>query len=70
MTYIKSLVPCAALALLLLPPTTLAAECKGMKQSKCESAKNCTYVKGYKTKTGTKVSAYCRNASKKSSKSK
>ena len=61
--------PAVALSLLLLSPgVSLAAECKGMKKSKCEKASQCTYVKGYTTKSGTKVSAYCRNKGKTSSK--
>ena len=56
--------------LLMLPmQTTVAAECKGMQKSKCEKANHCTYVKGYTTKSGTKVAPYCRNKSKQSTKS-
>ena len=52
-----------------LPSAAQAAECKGMSQSKCEKADQCTYVKGYKTKSGNKVAAYCRNKGKSSSSS-
>lgn len=41
-----------------------AAECKGMKKSACERSTSCTWVDGYKTKTGNKVASYCRKASK------
>lgn len=47
-------------------PST-AAECKGMGQSKCEAASRCSWIKGYATKTGTKVKGYCRSKPSKSS---
>jgi hypothetical protein len=37
-----------------------AAECKGKSKSACGSDASCTFVKSYKTKTGTKVDGYCR----------
>jgi len=69
-TLTRRILQTLALSLCLLSSgTTMAAECKGMKKSKCENASQCTYVKGYTTKSGTKVSAYCRNKGKSSSKS-
>lgn len=61
-----------AVSLALAVPSAGAAECKEMSQSQCEKSSSCSYVKGYKTKTGTKVDAYCRNkgGKKKSSSSK
>jgi len=52
-----------------LPSAAQAAECKGMSQSKCEKASQCSYVNGYKTKSGNKVAGYCRNKAKSSSSS-
>ena len=39
----------------------LSAECKGKSQSDCESDSSCTWVNGYKKKTGSSVDSYCRN---------
>lgn len=57
-------------ALMLASGTASAAECKGMTKTACTKATACTWVKGYTTKTGTKVDSYCRNAGKKASKKK
>ena len=46
-------------------PSLAQAECKGMSKSACERASQCSYVKGYTTKSGSKVAAYCRNKAKK-----
>ena len=60
-----------ALALALAAPgTSLAASCKEMSQSKCDKSDSCSWVNGYKTKSGTKVKGYCRNKAKSSSDSK
>ena len=68
MQRVSKWLPATALSLFLLSPgVSLAAECKGMQKSKCEKASQCTYVKGYTTKSGTKVSSYCRNKGKSSS---
>lgn len=38
-----------------------AKACKELSKNQCESSTSCSFVKGYTTKTGTKVSAHCRN---------
>jgi len=52
-----------------MPTAAQAAQCKGMSKSKCEKTEQCTYVNSYKTKSGNKVAAYCRNKGKSSSSS-
>lgn len=60
----------AALLVSFAVATGAQAECKGMSKSKCEKSTSCTYVKGYtNSKTGKKVSAYCRNKGKSGSSS-
>ena len=44
-----------------------AAQCKGLSQSKCEGAAECSWVKSYKSKSGNTVDAYCRSKPSKSS---
>ena len=44
-----------------------ASACKGKSQSSCEAASDCSWIKGYKKKDGSKVSAYCRAKPGKSS---
>ena len=54
------------LSILLFSGNIFAKSCKEMSKSTCTTASSCTWVKGYTTKKGNKVSAYCRNkASKK-----
>ncbi|CCQ75577.1 exported protein of unknown function [Magnetospira sp. QH-2] len=52
----------ALLGFLLAPQPAEAANsaCKGLSSSACGSKSACTWVDGYTTKKGTKVSAYCR----------
>jgi len=38
-----------------------AAACKGLSKSKCAAKSACSWVSGYTTKKGAKVSAFCRN---------
>ena len=45
-----------------------AKSCKEMSKSSCEKSTSCSWVKGYTTKKGNKVDAYCRNKAKKSAK--
>ena len=47
-----------------------AAECKGLSKTKCEASDSCSWIKGYKTKTGSSVNAYCRAKAGKSTKKK
>ncbi len=53
-----------------LTSTVDAATCKGTAQSKCEKSDSCSWVNGYKTKSGNTVKGYCRNKAKSSSTSK
>ncbi|QFY89981.2 hypothetical protein D5125_11065 [Magnetovirga frankeli] len=47
-----------------------ANECKGLEEKKCLEAEACSWVKGYKTSSGSEVKSYCRNKpSKKKEKS-
>jgi len=41
--------------------TASAASCKGLSKSKCGANSSCSWVGGYTTKKGVKVSAFCRN---------
>jgi len=62
----KMLVPMVGVLMVVLGfPTLAQAECKGMSKSACEKSSQCSYVKGYSTKSGSKISAYCRNKAKK-----
>ena len=55
----------------LLSNPVYAKVCKGMSNSECSSSASCSWIKGYKTKSGSKVNAYCRNkASKKNNEEK
>ena len=51
-----------------LAGSALAADsaCKGVSKSQCVSKDSCSWVEGYTTKKGVKVSAYCRAKSAKS----
>ena len=51
-----------------LSGSALAADsaCKGISKSQCASKDSCSWVEGYTTKKGVKVSAYCRVKSSKS----
>ncbi|RLJ21853.1 hypothetical protein DJ030_03090 [bacterium endosymbiont of Escarpia laminata] len=53
------------------PLGNAAVDCKGMSQSSCSGNSFCTWVKGYKAKSGKQVKGYCRakpGKAKKSSK--
>ncbi len=54
-------------AILMFSSTITAKECKGMSKSTCSSATSCTWVSGYKTKTGSTIASYCRNKAGKKS---
>ena len=58
----------AAGAFLLLsagaPAIAADSACKGLAKTKCEGASSCSWVKGYKTKEGKNVAAYCRTKGK------
>jgi hypothetical protein len=57
-----------AVAALVLSTPIFAKACKGMSSSSCSKSTSCSWVKAYKTKSGSTVAAYCRNkAGKKSS---
>lgn len=43
-------------------PATAQNTCKGLAKSKCESSSSCSWVSGYKTKSGTAVKSYCRTS--------
>ena len=73
MSTFKKIVLPLSLALSLaigLSGTADAATCKGTAQSKCEKSDSCSWVNGYKTKSGNKVKGYCRNKAKSSGDSK
>jgi len=59
---LKRLVILAALAGFTMSGGTAgaASSCKGLSSGKCDGATACYWVKGYKTKKGTNVSAHCR----------
>jgi hypothetical protein len=65
--------PLAALLLITLflaSPLLLAeSKCKSLEQKRCLKTSGCTWVKGYTTAKGTKVSSYCRSTAKKKKKS-
>lgn len=46
------------------PAFAADSACKGLAQVKCEGASSCSWVKGYKTKEGKNVAAYCRTKGK------
>ena len=56
------------LTFFILTANVSAKSCKGMSQSSCSSSSSCSWVNGYKTKSGSQVSSYCRNKAKKSNK--
>jgi len=61
--------------LLQASPSAAQNTCKGLSQNQCGGSSSCTWVKGYKGKSGKAVNPYCRNkpsksAAKKSSNSK
>ena len=61
-----AIISATAFSLLTISAVHAAAECKGMGQPDCEAAGNqCTWIKGYETKTGNQVKAYCRTKPKK-----
>lgn len=62
---LKSLIAAAAIVGLSGMPSVQAADCKGMSESKCTDSGSCTWVSGYKTKSGKEVASYCRNKSSK-----
>ncbi|WP_153306553.1 hypothetical protein [Desulfogranum japonicum] len=45
---------------------SVAADCKGLEQGKCEDSSSCTWVNSYTTQSGKTVSAYCRKKGGKS----
>ena len=58
-------------SVILLSNPVYAKVCKGMSHSACSQSTSCSWIKGYKTKTGNTVAAYCRNkASKKNNEEK
>ncbi|MET0108028.1 MAG: chromosome partitioning protein ParB [Candidatus Thiodiazotropha sp.] len=60
----KTILNIAVISLLMFQPAAHAAkQCKGLSKSSCNASGNCTWVNSYKTKTGTKVGAYCRTKS-------
>ncbi|MBW9265456.1 MAG: chromosome partitioning protein ParB [Candidatus Thiodiazotropha sp. (ex. Lucinisca nassula)] len=60
----KTILNIVVISLLIFHPAAHAAkQCKGLSKSSCNTSGNCTWVNSYKTKTGTKVGAYCRTKS-------
>ena len=59
---IKSIIPAVFILVVLLFGTSAlaAGKCKDLSRSQCTANDSCTWVKGYTTKTGKKVAAYCR----------
>ncbi len=67
---VSALASSIALLLFVSSSAALAASpCKGLAKGKCESSASCSWVSGYTTDKGKKISAYCRAKSGKSSKS-
>ena len=64
--WILSLALLLALSFAGMGSALAANACKGLSQSKCGSSSSCSWVDGYTTKKGTKVSSYCRAKSSKS----
>jgi hypothetical protein len=64
--------PLAALLLITLflasPPVLAESKCKSLDQKRCLKTSGCTWVKGYTTTKGIKVSSYCRSTAKKKKK--
>lgn len=54
----------AAAFVLQAAPASAQGACNGLAKSKCIGNSSCSWVGGYKTKTGTSVKAYCRSTSK------
>lgn len=54
------LVALVSAAMLLVAPTSFAADCKGKSKSACSSNDSCSWVNSYKTKKGNSVKAFCR----------
>ncbi|MEW8689544.1 MAG: chromosome partitioning protein ParB [Candidatus Thiodiazotropha endolucinida] len=60
----KTILNIVVISLLIFHPAAHAAkQCKGLSKPSCNASGNCTWVNSYKTKTGTKVGAYCRTKS-------
>ncbi len=53
------------LIVLILSNNSFAKSCKGMSKSSCNNSASCSWINGYKTKSGSKISSYCRNKAKK-----
>ncbi len=51
----------AAIALALSPAGHAASSCKGLDANRCAKDASCTWVNSYTTKSGSKVSGYCRS---------
>ena len=51
-------------------PAQSASQCKTLAAELCRTSSTCTFVKGYKTKTGRTVKGYCRKAAKRTDKQK
>ncbi len=54
-----------ALALTLSGNLLAASSCKGQTQNACTTNNSCSWIKSYKKKNDSKVTAYCRTKSKK-----
>ena len=54
----------AAAFVLQVAPASAQSACKGLAKTNCVSNSSCSWVGGYKTKTGNSVNAYCRSTSK------
>lgn len=66
---IQTLLVCSlTFALLFAGNASAASICKGMEKNVCAKNDSCSWVDGYKTKTGTKVKSHCRKKPKKSAK--
>ena len=53
------------LIVLILSNNSFAKSCKGMSKSSCNNSASCSWINGYKTKSGSKISSYCRNKANK-----
>ena len=64
--FLLSAIAAGAVVLMSVGSPAIAADgaCKGLAQAKCEGASSCSWVKGYKTKEGKNVAAYCRTKGK------
>lgn len=66
---IQTLLVCSlTFALFFAGNASAASICKGMEKNVCAKNDSCSWVDGYKTKTGTKVKSHCRKKPKKSAK--